>query len=45
VSAALAFAGLTVLTAVVARFFVFTGFSPYDDEGYMLVSLQSFFCK
>ncbi|MFL6799664.1 MAG: hypothetical protein ACJ8F3_19885 [Xanthobacteraceae bacterium] len=40
-SAVPAFIGLTVLTVVVAYFPMLTGIAPY--EGYMLVSLQSYF--
>jgi hypothetical protein len=38
----LAFAAVTVVTCPIARYRIFTGFSNYDDEGYMLISLKSF---
>ncbi len=38
----LAFAAMTVVTYLIARYRMFTGFSDYDDEGYMLLSLKSF---
>ena len=39
---ALAFATVTVFTYLVAHPRMFTGFAVYDDEGYMLVALNSF---
>ena len=39
---ALAFASLAALTATIARYWIFTGFARYDDEGYQLISLKSF---
>lgn len=38
----LAFAAVTVVTYPIACYRIFTGFSSYDDEGYMLISLKSF---
>ena len=38
----LAFAAMTSVTCPIARYRIFTGFSNYDDEGYMLLSLKSF---
>lgn len=38
----LAFAAVTVVTYPIARYRMFTGFSDYDDEGYMLIALKSF---
>lgn len=38
----LAFAIMTAATYPIARYRIFTGFSSYDDEGYMLFSLKSF---
>ena len=40
--AAGAFAVLTVLLAMTAHAKMFTGFSAYDDEGYMLTALKSY---
>ncbi len=37
-----AFTVLTVATFRIARLQIFTGFSNYDDEGYMLIALKSF---
>jgi hypothetical protein len=36
------FAGGTALAAYLGYLWMFTGFRPYDDEGFMLVSLRSF---
>jgi hypothetical protein len=38
----LSFIAALAVSSVVAIHFVLTGFSPYDDEGYLLISLQSF---
>jgi hypothetical protein len=38
----LSFIAAFAVSSVVAIHFVLTGFSPYDDEGYLLISLQSF---
>lgn len=38
----IAFATLTVVTALIAHPRMFTGFAGYDDEGYMLIALRSF---
>jgi hypothetical protein len=38
----LAFAAVTVVTYLIARLRIFTGFGVYDDEGYMLIALKSF---
>ena len=40
--AALLFAAATLITCVVAYPAMFSGFQEYDDEGFMLISLQSF---
>jgi hypothetical protein len=40
--AVLAFALATAVTCVIAHPKMFTGFSAYDDEGYMLTALKSF---
>jgi hypothetical protein len=40
--AALAFAGLTAITYLIAHPRMFTGFMGYDDEGYMLTALKAF---
>lgn len=40
--AALGFVVVTVLLAMTAHAKMFTGFSAYDDEGYMLTALKSF---
>ncbi|HVV89967.1 MAG TPA: hypothetical protein VHB53_05690 [Solirubrobacterales bacterium] len=40
--AAVAFAVITVLLAMTAHAKMFTGFSAYDDEGYMLTALKSY---
>jgi len=40
--AVVAFAGLTALTYLIAHPRMFTGFAPYDDEGYMLTALKAF---
>jgi hypothetical protein len=37
-----AFAVVTAFTYLIADRRMFTGFAPYDDEGYMLVALKSF---
>jgi hypothetical protein len=37
-----AFAALTVLAVLVAYPRIYSGFASYDDEGYMLIALQSF---
>lgn len=36
------FAAATALTAYIGYLLMFTGFTAYDDEGYMLVALRSF---
>jgi hypothetical protein len=41
-AAAFAFAAVTVITYLIAHPRMFTGFSSYDDEGYMLTTLYSF---
>lgn len=38
----LSFGAVTVFTVLIARPRMLTGFASYDDEGYMLVALQSF---
>jgi hypothetical protein len=38
----LGFAVVTALTALIAHPKMFTGFSAYDDEGYMLTAIKSF---
>src|ERR1700756_267587 len=38
----LAFAAVTVVTKLIARYHSFMGFAKYDDEGYLLISLKSF---
>ena len=38
----LAFVAMTVAACPIARYRISTGFSNYDDEGYMLISLKSF---
>jgi hypothetical protein len=38
----IAFVLVTVVTALIAHPRMFTGFSSYDDEGYMLTALKSF---
>ncbi|MDQ2629537.1 MAG: hypothetical protein M3Y75_00990 [Actinomycetota bacterium] len=38
----LAFAAVTAVTVAIAEPRIATGFFPYDDEGYMLVALDSF---
>ncbi|HEX6602939.1 MAG TPA: hypothetical protein VF030_09890 [Solirubrobacterales bacterium] len=38
----LAFAAVTAATVAIADLRLWTGFIPYDDEGYMLVALDSF---
>jgi len=40
--AAVGFAAITVLLAMIAHPKMFTGFAPYDDEGYMLTALKSY---
>ncbi|HEX5982659.1 MAG TPA: hypothetical protein VFY69_00485 [Solirubrobacterales bacterium] len=40
--ALLGFAAVTLVTALIAHPQIFTGFAPYDDEGYMLVALDAF---
>ena len=40
--AVLAFAAVTVVTALIAHPRIFTGFASYDDEGYMLIALKGF---
>jgi hypothetical protein len=40
--ASLAFAAVTVVTYMIAKPDMFTGFASYDDEGYMLSALRSF---
>lgn len=40
--AILAFAAVTLLTALIAHPRMFTGFRSYDDEGYMLTALKGF---
>jgi hypothetical protein len=40
--AVLAFAAVTVVTALIAHPRMFTGFMAYDDEGYMLTALKGF---
>jgi len=40
--ATLAFAAVTVVTVLIARPRMLTGFLGYDDEGYVLISLRSF---
>lgn len=42
VIAAVAFAAVTVITVLIARYQLFTLLQPYEDEGYMLVALKSF---
>ncbi|MBS1861364.1 MAG: hypothetical protein JSS68_06585 [Actinobacteria bacterium] len=42
VVALLGFAVITAATALIAHPKMFTGFSAYDDEGYMLTALKSF---
>lgn len=37
-----AFAAVTFVTYLIAHPRMFTGFAPYDDEGYMLIALKSF---
>jgi hypothetical protein len=39
---ALAFGAVTIVTVLIARPRMLTGFATYDDEGYMLVALRSF---
>ena len=39
---ALAFAAVTLVTALIAPPRMFSGFASYDDEGYMLIALRSF---
>jgi hypothetical protein len=39
---ALAFAAVTLVTVLLAKPRMFTGFAGYDDEGYMLIALRSF---
>ncbi|HWO47944.1 MAG TPA: hypothetical protein VNM41_07770, partial [Solirubrobacterales bacterium] len=39
---ALAFAAVTLVTALAATPRMFSGFAVYDDEGYMLIALRSF---
>lgn len=41
-TAALAFAAVTVVTYLIARSRMYSGFASYDDEGYMLIALDSF---
>jgi hypothetical protein len=38
----LAFAAVTLVTALIAHPRIFTGFASYDDEGYMLTALKGF---
>lgn len=39
---ALAFAAVTVVTVLIAKPRMYSGFAVYDDEGYMLIALRSF---
>ncbi len=39
---ALAFAALTLITVLIAKPRMYSGFAVYDDEGYMLIALRSF---
>lgn len=39
---ALAFAALTLVTVLIAKPRMYSGFAFYDDEGYMLIALRSF---
>ncbi len=39
---ALAFVAVTIVTYLIARPHMFSGFANYDDEGYMLTALHSF---
>lgn len=41
-AAGVIFAAATALGGYLAYLSVFTGFMPYDDEGYVLVTLRSF---
>ena len=40
--AVLGFGAVTLVTCLIARYRIFTGFAAYDDEGYMLTALNSF---
>lgn len=40
--AVVGFAAITLVTVLIARPSVLSGFASFDDEGYMLVSLKSF---
>jgi hypothetical protein len=41
-AAIVTFATVTAITYLIARPWMFTGFAPHDDEGYMLTALKSF---
>ncbi len=41
-AATVLFAGVSVATLLVAYPKMFSGFAPYDDEGYLLISLKTF---